>query len=109
MNYFEELTGKNYYFTTNNSFYWDNLLKIPYFTKKDLNSKYLNSSVVTTQYKQIDDNYTISDFLNEYNDNYIVFHLNNNSIYHYLNEDDYYDYPISKNKKYIKVFIDYKN
>lgn len=120
MNYFEELTGKKYFFVKYDKFYWNNVKKEPLcfcsVPTKEINDLLLNPSEVRphawvsaqTQDIEIDDNYTIENFLKTSGDTCLVFCLNEDSIYHY--KKVYSGLGLDAiEKKYIKVFIDYKN
>lgn len=120
MNYFEELTGKKYFFVKYDNFYWNNVKKEPLcfcsVPSKEINELLLSPSIVRphawasvqTQDVEINDEFTLNDFLNKNEGSSMVFCLNEDSIFYY--KKIYSDLESEAiEKKYIKVFIDYKN
>ncbi len=114
MKYFEELTGKRYFFVDRDEFYWNVIHKEPFgkIIPNDSFDQFFSNSFTRAHTKdvEINDTHTLEDFLKTLGDNYIVFCLNGDSIYHYGNNNvAYCEHPDGCTKKFIKVYIDYKN
>jgi hypothetical protein len=119
MNFFEELTGKRYFFVNYEKFYWNHVMNEPIMpVPEDAEPEFLSYlegiSIQQTKDIEINDSYTLDYFLKTYGDTTLVFCLNGESIYHYKREvllTNMSEHSVMgfKEKKYIKVYLHYKN
>jgi len=120
MSFFEEMTGKKYFFVNCEKFYWNEIVEepimpVPEDDEPELLSYLEGISIQQTNDIEIgEDHYTLDYFLKASGDTILVFCLNKDSIYHYKREPiltSNAENPVMgfKDTKYIKVFIHPKN